>query len=70
MPITEEEKQKPEYMEGVKLQQTGCGEKALGDVMRPIHVLLNNMGIINIFLFNCIHISTFFIINILCIIVN
>ncbi|KAB0462939.1 hemolysin family protein [Vibrio kanaloae] len=36
-------------LELFKLQQTGCGEKALGDVMRPIHVLLNNMGLAKAF---------------------
>ena len=30
-------------LELFKLQQAGCGEKPLGDVMRPIHVLLNNL---------------------------
>lgn len=30
-------------LELFKLQQSGCGAKQLGTVMRPIHVLLNNM---------------------------
>ena len=30
-------------LELFKLQQAGCGEKPLGDVMRPIYVLLNNL---------------------------
>ncbi len=30
-------------LELFRLQQAGCGEKALGEVMRPIHVLLNNL---------------------------
>jgi len=30
-------------LELFKLQQSGCGDRQLGSVMRPIHVLLNNM---------------------------
>lgn len=30
-------------LELFRLQQAGSGEKSLGDVMRPIHVLLNNL---------------------------
>ncbi|PMG45804.1 hemolysin [Vibrio lentus] len=36
-------------LELFRLQQAGCGEKALGEVMRPIHVLLNNMGLAKAF---------------------
>ncbi|MFS1904645.1 CNNM domain-containing protein [Vibrio lentus] len=36
-------------LELFRFQQAGCGEKALGEVMRPIHVLLNNMGLAKAF---------------------
>ncbi|WP_299688420.1 hemolysin family protein [uncultured Vibrio sp.] len=36
-------------LELFRLQQAGSGEKALGEVMRPIHVLLNNMGLAKAF---------------------
>ena len=32
-------------LEMFKLQQAGCGEKQLGAVMRPVHVLLNNLSL-------------------------
>jgi CBS domain containing-hemolysin-like protein len=32
-------------LELFKLQQTGCGEKQLGAVMRPVHVLLNTIAL-------------------------
>ncbi|WP_394249108.1 CNNM domain-containing protein [Vibrio profundi] len=36
-------------LELFRLQQAGCGDKSLGDVMRPIHVLLNNLGLAKAF---------------------
>ncbi|MDN3615455.1 MAG: CNNM domain-containing protein [Vibrio gallaecicus] len=36
-------------LELFRLQQAGCGQKKLGEVMRPIHVLLNNLGLVKAF---------------------